>query len=163
MFPSFPGNKQRGFSVVEILVSIAVMAIALVGLLGLISFSLKVSTLLKQTDQANVLLKEQMEALRSFRDGTNWAVNGLGAVNLGAANPYHLEKSGSSAIWALVAGEETDGIFQKKIVFESVWRDASDNIAAVGVLDSDTKKITVTVSWPGKEIKLSAYLTNWRQ
>lgn len=172
MFPNQFGNK-KGVSIIEILVVISIIVIALTSLLELVSFSLKISTLVKQTTQANLLAQETMEQGRNFRDGINWnnddsnnQYDGLGVVSLGIA--YHLEKSSDiPSKWMLITGEETIDSFTRKVVFENVMRDGNYNIVfSGGTNDPNTKKVTVTVSWQERgvirQVKLVTYLTNWK-
>lgn len=151
-----------GFSIIEILAVIAVIAIALSSLLGMAVLSLKVSTLMKETNQANALAQETMEAVRNFRDGTAWNSNGLGAMTIGV--DYYSRVAGSPASWEFIPGAETIGQFSRKIIFSNVLRDANKNIVpAGGANDPDTKKAAVTVSWKDKKVKIEAYFTNWKQ
>jgi len=61
------GNKA-GFSIIEMLIAIAILAMALTALLGMASFSLGIQGLVRQTTQADNLAQEAMEAVRSIRD-----------------------------------------------------------------------------------------------
>jgi len=158
------GNK-KGISIIEILVVIAIIITALSSLLGLASFSLGVSTLIKQTNQANNLSQEVMEAVRNFRDGTSWDIDGLG--KLATSTDYYPQATGSPSKWQLVQGTENIDGFTRKVVFEDVMRDSNSNIVEAGTYDPNTKKVIVTVSWKerGREHKLEifTYLTNWKQ
>src|SRR4030042_4707254 len=78
---------QEGISVIEILVASAILSIALVGIMGIIAFSLQISTLVKETTQANFIAQETIEATRNFRDGTGWLTNGIGNLTMGTAYP----------------------------------------------------------------------------
>lgn len=160
---------HKGISIIEILIVVAIIIIALTGLLGIATFSLKISILTKETDQANNLAQETIEAVRNFRDGTDWnnddpnnQYDGLGVVTTGIA--YHLEKSSDNPLkWMLILGEETVGSFTRKVVFNNVIRDANDNIVETGgINDPNTKKVTVTVSWEERKIEIVTYLTNWK-
>ncbi|MFH1451170.1 MAG: hypothetical protein ABIF89_01000 [bacterium] len=155
-------SKKPGISIVEILVAIFIVAVALGGVLTAASFSLKLSSLTAQTTQAGFLAEEAIEAVRSFRDGTQWAVNGLGTLSLDTA--YHPEKTlDSPPSWNLIVGEETSGVFSRKIVLSRVLRDGSDNIVETGTEDSGTRKVTATVSWQGKQIEIITYIADWKK
>lgn len=173
MLQTLNGNKnikyQKGLSVIEILAVIAIVGITLTSILSLATSSLKVSTSIKETIQANNFAQETMEAIRNFREGIDWnnddlanQYDGLGVVSTGIA--YHPEKSGDiPPRWMLVQGEESIGIFTRKIIFENVLRDTNDNIVeSGGINDPDTKKVTVTVSWKNKKMEIISYLTNWK-
>lgn len=163
--------RQSGVSAIEILVVSSIIAITLTGLLGVINFSLKSPTLLKETVRANLLAQEAMEALRAFRDSTDWMIGGLGALNVKteiADNPYYpkIDSTLGSPRWVLLEGEEETSNFVRKIIFEKVFRDEDGNIAEFGVEDSGTKKATAIVSWESRwgnrSVELTTYLTDWK-
>ena len=161
---SLPGKK--GISLIEILVAVSIIAVTLTSLLGLASFSLKTTMLVKETNQANNIAQEMMEQIRNLRDGTSWNVDGVGTLTAGIN--YYIQKVGDPAQWQALSGTETVYGFTKKAVFENVMRDGSDNIVeAGGINDADTRKVTVTVSWQERgrthSTELITYLTNWRQ
>lgn len=167
MFHHLFGNKSiRGISLIEMLVSVSVIAVTLTSLLGLASFSLKITILIRQTSQANYIAQEMMEQIRNIRDETSWNTDGLGTLVMGV--DYYIQKTGSPWKWQLVLGTENLNGFTKKAVFENVMRDGTHNIVESGGTDDpDTKKVTVTVSWQerGKDHSsgLITYLTNWRE
>ena len=160
MQPTLNGNK-KGASIIEILIVIAICTIALVSLLGVAAFSLRISTLIRETNQANNLAQEVIEAVRNFRDGTTWDVNGLGTLTTAVA--YYPQKSTDTPPkWQLVQGEEETFGFKRKVVFEKVFRDANDNISSSGTEDPNARKATITVSWKDKKVEIITYLTNWK-
>ena len=155
MLQTFNGNK--GISIIEILVVVAILAVTLTTLLGLINFSLGINDLSRQTTQANGLVQEAMEAVRSIRDNAGWQqiVNG----NHGLIN--------TAGKWSFSGTENIIGGFARIILVEDAHRDAGDNIVeSGGTPDSDTKKITAFVSWSGRgqnhNIEIVTYLTNWK-
>jgi len=154
---------QKGISVIELLVAAFILTVALVGIMGLIAFSLQISTLVKETTQANFVAQETIEATRNFRDGTSWLVSGVGSLTINAA--YHPEKTADNPPkWTLVQGEESINGFSRKVIFQNVNRDANYNIVATGgTNDLDTKKATTTVSWKNKKVEIITYITNWRR
>jgi hypothetical protein len=155
-------SKKKGILGIEFLLVIAIINITLVSLLGLTIFALRLSGLLKESFEADNLGREALEAVRNFRDGTNWYTNGLGALSLDTA--YHLEKTlDTPSRWSLVAGEETINGFSRKVIIKRVFRDVEGNIADSGKEDPDTRKIIATVTWKDKKIEIVNYLTNWRQ
>ncbi len=155
---------QKGFSVVELLLVVFFITISITALIAVAGFSLSLSIFAEKTIQADSLAKSLLEITRSFRDGTNWGVDGLGALNSGT--DYYFQKSGSPVQWVLTAGQEQINGFTRKVVFSDVFRDADDNIVADGgIFDPDAKKATVIVSWQERErthqVLLEAYFTNW--
>jgi hypothetical protein len=168
--PSLFKQPNKGSIILEAFIAITVISVAFAVFLDIGTLSVKTSTTMQKSSQANFLLKETMEAVRSYRDATTWtqAVSpiGLGAANLGSANPYYLalNTQANPNTWVLTSGTETTGIYQRSIVFDSVYRDAGSNIVTSGgTLDANTKKVTVTVTWPEKTMTLVTYLTNWKQ
>lgn len=156
---------KKGISIIELLIVIAIIAIALTSLLGIASFSLRVSTLIKETTQANTLAQETIEAVRNFRDGTIWDTDGLVTLTTGVA--YYSKKSADTPPkWTLIQGEETINGFTRKIVFEKVSRDPTtgdiEDIYNSDNDDSNTRKAIVTVSWKDKKIEIVTYFTNWK-
>ena len=158
-------DNKKGASIIEILIVIAIIVIALTSLLGVATFSLRISTLMRETNQANNLSQEVMEAVRNFRDGTSWDIDGLG--KLATSTDYYPQATGSPSKWQLVQGTENIDGFTRKVVFKDVMRDSNSNIVeSGGTNDPNTKKVTVTVSWEerGRDHKLEifTYLTNWK-
>jgi len=149
----------------EILIAVALIGIVFITLLGIGFTSVKISTAIQKETQADSLIKEEFEALRSFRDSSDWATNGLGVVSTGSGNPYYmfLDTSTNPAHWSAANGTETIGIFTRKIVFDQVYRDFNGDIAPSGTLDSDTIKATITVSWLDRSYQTVAYFTNWQK
>lgn len=164
-------TRGSGISAIEILVAVSIIAVTLTSLLGVINFSLKSPSLLRETTQANLLAQEAIEAARTFRDSTNWTTNGLGTLSVKteiADNPYYpkIDTSQGSPRWVLLGGEEIIVNFTRKVIFEKVFRDASGNIAESGAEDSGTRKVTAVVSWDyrgaNRAVELVTYLTDWK-
>jgi len=155
-------DNKKGISIIEILIVIAIIATAFFSLFSLVVFSLRISNLIKETSQANSLAEETIEAVRNFRDGSDWHTDGLGTLTVG--DSYYPQKSGDNpAKWQIVAGEETIDGFTRKVVFDQVQRDDNHNIVETGaIVDLNAKKVTAIVSWKDKEIEIVTYLTNWR-
>ncbi len=174
MFPIHPGNKsQKGFSVIEILVSSTVLLATMGVLMGFASFSLGAAILYKQTAQASSMAQEAMEAVRSFRNEIVWnqddpsnAYDGLGVMLTGT--PYYPRTSSDiPPKWQFIQGQETIGIFTRTVTFSQAQRNAQqDLVESGGTPDPDTKKITVQVLWNERSrphsVSLASYLTNWK-
>ena len=162
MFRNQFGNK--GILAIEILIAVFIIVVALSGLLRLISFSLGISVSIKQVAQANDFAQETMEAVRNFRDNTIWDIDGLGAL-IDEIAYFPRKTDDSFPRWGLIQGEENINGFNRKVVFEKVYRDANGNIVQTGSEDFDSKKVIVNVSWQEKgkshQVELISYLTNW--
>ena len=159
-----PKKNIKGISVIEILIVIGILGVTLTSLLGLASFSLGGVGLLRNVTQANAIAQETMEAARNFRDQTSWNSSGIGTFPL--ESPYHPEITIDS-LWTLAAGEQVVEVYTRKVVFSRVYRDLNGNISSSGTEDTDTRKISVTVSWQERggtrQIELITYFTNWKR
>lgn len=165
--PNFFGFQKikKGVSIVEVLVVISVVLIAFTALLGMTSFSLRILNMLRETNQANAMAQETMEAVRNFRDGTSWSVNGLGTLTV-EVSYYPQKTTDTPPKWQLIQGQEVVAGFTRKVVFSNASRDLItkdiEDVFNPANNDPNTKKVTVTVSWQDKIIKIITYLTNWK-
>ncbi|KKT97869.1 MAG: hypothetical protein UX00_C0007G0129 [Microgenomates group bacterium GW2011_GWB1_45_17] len=128
---------QGGQMLVEVLLALAIMSLVLPALLTGIVATREGKPQQMQRLQATAFMREATEAVRSVRE-RSWA-------GIATNGQYHPEFSGG--LWNLVSGGETFSGFSRSIDVSSVYRDASNTIAANGTLDPSTKKIIVTVSW----------------
>ncbi len=156
-------SNRKGFTIIEIIVVIAVIVTAFSAILGFFVFESKVSERGRLRLQAISLAEEGIEAARNFRDNTTWASNGVGILTIGI--DYH--PAGSSAGWNMVSGSETINGFSRKINFFRVYRDTNDNISSSGTEDTNTRKVVVLVSWTDRfgitSENINTYITNWRE
>lgn len=156
-------ERGAGFIFLEVVIAIALISIVFITLLGMGFSSLNISASLQQQNQADALAKEEIEAVRAFRDATatTWDTTGIGSYSTGVA--YHALASGNPSSWSLVAGSETIDSFTRQAVFDRVNRDAAGNIVSSGTDDPDTRKVTVQVAFGSKTHQLVTYLTNWQK
>src|SRR3989344_5389367 len=130
----FKTYTHQGAVVVDILVGVSILVVALTSLLGFVSFAASSFGIYTRTTQATFLAQEIAEALRNYRDGILWNIDGpgveydgLGVLAVGA--PYHLEKSADTPPrWKTVEGTESVGAFTRSLTLGDVQRDVSDNI-----------------------------------
>jgi len=152
-------KNKSGFTLVEVLVACVIISTTILALMSATSKSIELSNKALRQVQANMLLEEGAEAVKSVRDNS-WT----GISSLSVNTNYYLAFSGN--VWNLSTNQGTaiDGIFTRKVVFASVYRNANYDIAQSGTLDPDTEKVTVTVSWrspSGASTKdLSFYVVN---
>ncbi len=161
------GNKQpqksNGFSIIEVLVVSFIIIFVLTAILTLAVLSLRISILVKETNQANFLAQEAIEITRNFRDGTKWNEDGLNTLTTGISHYPLKDNSTTPPNRTFLEGEETIGQFNRQIIFEDVLRDNNHNIVEEGgSIDLDAKKLRIIVSWKEREIMVSTYLTNWQ-
>jgi len=148
-------NIIKGFSLVEVLIACAIISISIIALMAASTKGIQLSNETLRQTQANLLLEEGAEAVKSIRDAA-W-------TNISAITPdtnYYLTFNTGTNTWSLgtTATGAIDSIFTRVIVFSGVSRDANDDIVTSGGTydDARTKKVTVTVSWPSSENSTSS-------
>ena len=157
-----PKNKKNsaGFTLLEVVVATSIITVSLLSLVSVATVSFAVADEATKKIQASFLLEEGIEIMRVLRD-SGWTAN---VETLTDGVSYHFEFSADN--WrATSTNEIIDGFFERSFVLEGVYRDSNDDITtAGGTLDSYTKKITVSVSWPTRRgtstESVSTYLTN---
>ena len=152
--------KKTGFTLVEAVVSVAVIGIVLVSLSGVSAFLTRASNGNTAKIQALFLAEEGIEIMRILRD-QGWTTN-IASISLNS--PFYLSFTGGN--WQKSATNVfIDGLFERKVTLESVQRDSSSNIVSSGgTVDPNIKKIIVSVSWSTRGAtttkSLSTYLAN---
>ncbi len=164
MFQQSPGNKpQSGFIFIEILIALALISLAFATLLSVGFLSVKTSYDVQQETKADFLIKEELEALRTYRDATTWT-GGVGGATTGSANPHYFSQSGSQ--WVINNGTETTDIFSRYFLLDRVSRDPSTNdiqpTYTAANDSSGTRKVTVRVTGNGHTYETVMYVTNWQ-
>jgi type II secretory pathway pseudopilin PulG len=149
-------RHQAGATIVEVLVAIALTGIMLPALATALVAAHAGKATSGQQLQAESLMREGTEAVRSVRE-KGWS-------NIATDGTYHPVISGSA--WALSAGSETIGSFTRSIVISTPQRNSSGVIVTSGgTNDPSTKHVVVTVSWTtptNSSIASDAYLTRWQ-
>ncbi|MDQ5971636.1 MAG: hypothetical protein QG566_582 [Patescibacteria group bacterium] len=140
-------NKKKnsyGFALVEVMVSCAILSAVTIALLSYAQKGLELSNLSLRQTQANYLLEDGAEAIKTIRDA-NWTnISGLTA-----GTTYYLSYDTSTNVWSLTTTPSVvDGIFTRTVVFNTVSRDTNDDIVASGgTLDTGTMQVTITNTW----------------
>lgn len=154
--------KNRGFGILEIVISVGIISVAIFALLGTTASFLKLARDTTHKVQANNLMHEGLEAVRVIRDmGYTENISPLSDNGL-----FELYFDTVDNLWyATTTTSEIDGIFSRKIQIEDVYRDAEDKISSTGVSDENTKKVTVYIVWPSVSgetatTSVSSYITN---
>jgi len=154
----FYKNKQKGFTLLEVVIGLGILSFIIFGLFSVSQISLRIINASTRKTQAIFLMEEGLEAVKVLR-GLSWEGN---IKSLSNGTNYYL--SFSNNIWQSTTTPVFVDGFERKFVSENVYRDTNDDIAAGGNLDSGTKKITVFVSWPeenGTTTKsISTYIAN---
>jgi len=149
---------EHGMSLVEVVVAAALCVSTVLGIVGAFVFAVREAHENTSRVQAAYLLEEGIEAVRVTRD-IGWATH---IASKSAGTQYYLAFDGST--WEATSTATTTGNFTRTVVFDTVYRDAGDNIAPSGSIDANTRKVTVYVSWPrgaGTSTRtLTTYFTN---
>ena len=130
---------NKGFSLLEGLIGLAVVALAVVVIIGEIVYSHQVSARSLNMSQATNLAVEGIEAAANIREANFFdLVDGVHGLVL---------ENGRWAL-ALNSPETIDNFFQREIIISSPT--------------SDQKQVEVMVSWlDGAEVKLATEFRNW--
>jgi len=153
-------RKERGFSVVEVILAAALFMILATGSIAVILQGLDSNRLGEEQAVASQFAAEGIEAVRSIKN-QNFAllVNSLGTGT-----------KRQDSVWAFFGNNNIlNSKYTRVLTVSDVQRDGSGNIVASGgTLDKLAKKITSTVSWnfsPTRpnSIVLTSYLTDYRK
>ncbi len=141
------GSHERGFALIEILLSISVFVLIVTGLIGAVIYGQDSTRLAGARNRAVALAEEGLEAVRNIRDENfNNITNGT----------YYLSTSGNQ--WSLVTSPvDTTDIFTRQIT-----------IADLSPSDPNKKNVTSTVTWTQNQqrsgtVTLNSRLTFWQK
>jgi len=151
----------KGISLIEIIVGSAIISLILLSLGSVAQFSLYLTEKSLLRMQAVFLASEGIEAIKTIRD-TSWSSR---IANLTSGTNYYLTFSTNHFETTISPPALIDGVFQRRIVLEDVYRDANSDITTLGgTLDSETKKLNMYVSWTHRnstnEEVIRTYLTD---
>lgn len=143
----FNKNKNsRGFTIIEVIVACSIISITVFALMSSAQKGISLSNRAVSQIQANYLLEEGAEAVKTIRDN-NWT----DIENLSINTDYYLFFNTSTNMWSLSTSSvapsgsiptyPVDSIFNRTIKVSDVYRDANDDISDSGSLDSGTKKL----------------------
>ncbi|MBI1975533.1 MAG: hypothetical protein HYS59_00850 [Candidatus Vogelbacteria bacterium] len=151
--------KLQGFGLIEIVVGVGIVSSVVFGIMTAGNILARASKENVRFVQAGFLLEEGMELVRAARDD-GWDAN-IAAQPLGT--PRYLAVAGGTV--TLGATPETVlGNGERSVTFSSVYRDGNDSIAETGTLDSQVRRVTITVGWQAGQTSLSrsavGYISN---
>lgn len=153
----------KGFGMIEVIVAVAIIAIAFTALFDVYSSYLRVQFANARIVKASFLLEEGLEVVRLLRD-TSWSST-IGNTTVGTT--YYLNWTGSA--WQTTTTSQTvDTLYTRTITFSNAYRDGADRlVTSGGTLDTNTRGFTVTVTWPTNMTtsgttsrQVSSYITN---
>ena len=136
-------HNKAGFTLIEVLVACVIISTTTLALMSATSKGIELSTRSLRQVQANMLMEEGVEAVKSIRDN-NWTTVSSLILNTN----YYLSFNANTWTLGTTIIPPQDGIFTRKIVFSQVYRDSNDDIASSGTIDAGIKMVNVTVSWP---------------
>jgi Tfp pilus assembly protein PilE len=155
-------KSQGGFSIVEAIIGVTILAFVFIGLIAAYNQYIHVSNNTIPLIQASNLLEEGIEATKTLRD-VSWA---LKISTLSTSTSYYLSFSASTSAWsATTTSSLIDNLFLRTMTLSDVKRDVNNRIViSGGVYDSNTKLITVSVAWKNSKAtttrSLQTYITN---
>ncbi len=153
-------NNKKGFSLIEIVVGLAIIFLCMVSLFSALQISLRVINSDTQQIKAGLLLEEGIEAVKSMR-AESWNDK---IKTLATSTSYYFFFDDNNKEWQATLTSVYVDSFERKFSVEDVYRDNNDDITSSGTLDLNTKKVVVLVSWVAENgtttDSLSAYITN---
>lgn len=153
-------HPQKGIGMIEVIVCLTIISISFWAFLELTKYNLRIQEQTQAKMEAMTLATETIEAVRSIRD-EDW--NNLASLSL-EIRYYPVISANKWTVTSINPGS-INGIYDRWVVLEKVYRDANDDISPSGMEDIQTKKITALVEWIDRgqteQINLTTYLTNW--
>lgn len=154
--------KNKGFTLVEVLVSMALLMSFIAGLMGLTQMSIRASSRGRMKARVETILNKTMEEVMAVR------ASNFGSLDEGSFYPKSVAGS-----WTLVAGDEDLGDVSRRVEITRVQREVSCGgervcpiVESGGVVDPVTFKAKVKVEWQEdgetKEEELESLLSFWR-
>lgn len=152
-------SSQQGILLLEVIVGIAVFFGVFLAFYNL-SYQLGIAQRETVTDvQVTALMTAALEGARAIRDD-DWAT----FAGYDSDQDYYVVHNGTDWILQTTPIQILNG-YNLSVRLSDVYRDANDDIADSGTLDTNTRLVTVTVSWTDsrgteRQDSMSEYLTN---
>ncbi len=134
-------KRQQGIALIEAVIAVSIISLVFVGSLTTLNLYVNSWTKNLASIKSSYLLAEGAEAVYLLRDGS-WS-------NISSLNPntkYYFVWNGSAWVTSTTP-VQVDGVYDRYVIFEPVYRDASDNIAESGTADDRSKLATVYVGY----------------
>jgi len=151
-------DNQKGFSLLEVIVAVFIVAVGLVGILTLANMSLKGASTSKMKLIASGLAQEGIEVVRDIRrSNTEWddwysgVSNGdyrvqYNSANLMSFSETPLKLDTNSGLYQYSSGD--DSSFYRKITLTKI--------------SADEVKVVMEVKWPDNTLTAEDRLWNWK-
>lgn len=152
---------QAGFSIIELLVAMAIFVIVASAGTVVVLGSFSGSRQSEQQTQATLIAQEGLEAARSLRN-RGWTTPFL-ATN--CTSGCGLSSAGGN--WTWTGSNNTLGVFTRSITVQPVQRDSSGTVVASGgTVDNDIRKVISSVQWSPRPnqtntVRLEMYVTQF--
>lgn len=158
-------KKNQGFGLVEIIVSIGLVAVFILTFSTLTMQAIKTSRANNSELKAIIYLQELIEISQDLEQ-SNWEE----LADSGCYNPDLCHPEIQDNKWILSAEpEELENIYQRSLTIENVYRNQlsfpNKILETGGELDPNTKKIKAQITWNNgfepRELILEAYVYNY--
>jgi len=175
----FSHNLKNGFGLLEVLISVGILALVVGGVVGLGNISVKNSVISADRTVAYNLAQEGKEELKQIRD-SKW-VDGSSSATIPwneefktDGSNYQLEQDAATKKFYLAPGSKSillnGTTYTRFVTFSAPDADTQANLLSqTPVIDNANKewmiKATITVSWTEYDknwtVILPAYFTDW--
>jgi len=149
---------ERGIGIIDVIISISIISVAFWTIAQVAVLGTRVREQAKNREAAIFYAQEGVEVMRFLRD-LSWDTN---ISPLITGNLYYPNVSGTT--WVLLASDPglIDSRYTRSVELNKVLRDANDDIVSSGgTEDTDSREVTVTVSWGERQYQIVTYLTNF--
>ena len=134
--------SKAGFTIIEVLIACVIISITTLAVMSAASKGIELSNKALKQVQMSMILEEGVEAVKSIRD-TNW----ITISDLNTDTNYYLFFNLNTWSLSTTPSSLIDEVFTRTITLSPVYRDANDDIASSGTLDTGIKRVNITVSW----------------
>ena len=155
---------KKGSGLVEVLVAVFIFSIILGSLITASNTYLSGAEDNLKSTRGAYLAEEGIEAIKIMRD-ISWNNIGILSDNTDYYLYFDTSSSTNNTWRATSTISSLDSIYTRAFKLDSVFRDLEGRIiTSSGTLDLNTRKVSVSVSWPSKNTittkTLSTYITN---
>lgn len=156
-------HHQRGFTLIETLVSLVILTVALIPILNLSSSASRVSSEIQDNLVASGLAQEGVEVIHALRD-TNWFNNLAFDSGLGNGN-YRVEWNSTSML--SLGSSPALNLNNGHYTYSGGTPTKFSRTISITKIDAGELKIVSQVTWLGrsneaKSITAEDHLFNWR-
>lgn len=148
--------KQKGQSIVEVIIATVIISIVLVGLISAITFSLSNAQFAKNKALANKHGQEAIEWLRAQRDISGWTK--LYTLN-GTTHCLNNFPADILILYSQPVGNCTSGSVNNNTIF-------TRQVIFTGNATADRLTINISITWPQgsrtSTVVLDTFLTRWQ-